>query len=386
MTIILPTMAKKIVYVVGGLYSLTGMAVILSQKINYLADNTDYDLYMILTESPEKPWYFKMNPRIKWINFNINFDELDTMPLGKKIIKYIIKQYKYKKLFKKYLLDIKPDITVSAVRRDINFINSIKDGSKKVGEIHFGRTYYRHFNFNFLPNSINSKLTSIWTKGLISNLRKLDKFVVLTKSDYDNWPELSNKIIIPNFINSFPKEHSTLQNKNVVAVGRYTWQKGFDLLIEAWAIVVKNNPDWNLHIYGPGDNETYQKLANSKGLQDNLTCHSYAENVYDVYMNSSIFVLSSRYEGFGLVLAEAMATGLPSVSFACPEGPADIISDHIDGILVESGNINKLAEGLLFLINHKKERESYGINARNNMKRYNKDIIMQEWIHLFESL
>ena len=379
-------MAKKIVYVVGGLYSLTGMAVILSQKINYLADKTDYDLYMILTESPEKPWYFKMNPRINWVNFNINFDELDTMPLGKKIINYLIKQHKYKKAFKKYLLEIKPDITVSAIRRDINFINNTKDGSKQIGEIHFGKTFYRHFDFRFLPNCINTLLTNIWTNSLVKNLKKLDKFVVLTKSDYDNWFELSNKIIIPNFINSFPEQQSSLQSKNVVAVGRYTWQKGFDLLIDAWAIVAKNSADWNLHIYGPGDNETYQKLANDKGLENSITCNSYAENVYDVYMNSSIFVLSSRYEGFGLVLAEAMAAGLPAVSFSCPEGPADIISDHIDGILVESENTSKLAEGLLYLINHEEERRMYGNNARNNMKRYNKENIMQKWIRLFESL
>jgi len=103
-------------------------------------------------------------------------------------------------------------------------------------------------------------------------------------------------------------------------------------------------------------------------------------------MNSSIFVLSSRYEGFGLVLAEAMAAGLPAVSFSCPEGPADIISDHIDGILVESENTSKLAEGLLYLINHEEERRMYGNNARNNMKRYNKENIMQKWIRLFESL
>ena len=87
-------MAKKIVYVVGGLYAPTGMVVILSQKINYLAEHTDYDLYMILTESPEKPWCYKMNPKIKWVNFNINFDELDTMPLYKKIYSYFIKQRK----------------------------------------------------------------------------------------------------------------------------------------------------------------------------------------------------------------------------------------------------------------------------------------------------
>lgn len=379
-------MAKKIVYVVGGLYAPTGMVVILSQKINYLAEHTDYDLYMILTESPEKPWCYKMNPKIKWVNFNINFDELDTMPIYKKVFSYIIKQRRYKKAFKEYLMMIHPDITVSALRREINFINNIKDGSKKIGEIHFSRKFYRTFNLYLFPKRINSLITNLWSKELVKNIRKLDKFVVLTKSDYERWPELSNKKVIPNFISDFPKQYSPLKNKNVIAVGRYTWQKGFDLLIEAWESVAVIHPDWTLHIYGLGDKESYQIIAREKGIEDKVTCHSFAENVYEKYRESSIFVLSSRYEGFGLVLAEAMATGLPSVAFNCPDGPSDIITDGVDGILVENGDTRKLAEGLKYLISHEEERVLYGKNARENMKRYNKDTIMQEWINLFETI
>lgn len=379
-------MAKKIAYVIGGLYAPTGMVVMLSQKINYLAEHTDYELYMILTESPEKPWCYKMNPNIKWVNFNINFDELDTMPFYKKFIFYFIKQRKYKKAFNEYLMRIKPDITVSALRREINFINDIKDGSKKIGEIHFSRIFYRHFNLHFLPKSINSLLTKIWAGELVKNLKKMDRFVVLTNSDFERWPEVKNKIVIPNFISGIPEQPSTLEAKNVIAVGRYTWQKGFDLLIDAWCIVADKYPDWKLHIYGLGDNDVFQNLAIQKGIGDKVLCHTYAEDVYEKYRESSIFVLSSRYEGFGLVLAEAMATGLPSVAFNCPDGPSDIITDGVDGILVENGNTNKLAEGLLYLISHDKDRLIYGQNARNNMKRYDKETIMQQWIDLFDSL
>ena len=379
-------MAKKIVYVVGGLYAPTGMVVILSQKINYLAEHTNYDLYMILTESPEKSWCYKMSPKIKWVNFNINFDELDTMPIYKKVFSYFIKQRKYKKSFNNYLMKIRPDITISALRREINFINDIKDGSKKIGEIHFSRMFYRNFNIKFLPKSINSMMTSLWSKELIKNIKRLDKFIVLTKSDYERWPEISNKIVIPNFISNYPNQYSPLIDNKVIAIGRYTWQKGFDLLIEAWFIVARYHPNWTLHIYGLGDKDNYQNLAEEKGIGDNVTCHSFAEDVYEKYRESSIFVLSSRYEGFGLVLAEAMATGLPSVAFNCPDGPSDIITNGVDGILVENGDTHKLAEGIMYLISHEKERVLYGQNARENMKRYNKDIIMQEWINLFETI
>lgn len=380
------TMAKRIVYVVGGLYSPTGMAVILSQKIQYLANYTDYDLYMILTEKPDEPWFCDMNPRVKWVNFNINFDDLDTMPFVKKLYFYILKQRKYKKLFERYLLEIHPDITISALRRDINFINTIKDGSKKVGEIHFSRAFYRQFNFSFLPNKLNQLLTGLWMGGLIKKLKKLDKFVVLTNSDFEHWPELDNKIVISNFISEFPVNYSLLENKTVVAVGRYTWQKGFDLLIDAWSIVSKTNSDWNLHIYGLGDKEYYQTLAQNKGIDNRVICNSAVKDVYEVYMKSSIFVLSSRYEGLPLVLIEAMATGLPSVSFACPDGPSDIITDGEDGILVENGNVEQLANSLISLIKNPEERLRMGHNARRNMNRYDKKTIMQQWINLFESL
>lgn len=379
-------MTKKIVYVIGGLYAPTGMVVILSQKINYLAEHTDYDLYMILTESPGKPWCFKMNPKIKWVNFNINFDELDTMPIYKKVISYYIKQRKYKKAFNKYLMMIHPDITVSALRREINFINDIKDGSKKIGEIHFSRRFYRSFNLHYFPKCINSLITDLWSKELIKNIQKLDKFVVLTKNDYERWPELHNKTVIPNFIFNFPNYYSTLKNKKVIAVGRYSWEKGFDLLIEAWEIVALKHPDWTLHIYGLGDKETYQILAKKKGIENKVTCHSFAEDVYEKYRDCSIFVLSSRQEGFGLVLAEAMATGLPSVAFNCPDGPSEIVTDGVDGILIENGNTQKLAEGVMYLISHDEERVLFGKKARENMKRYNKDTIMKEWINLFETI
>ena len=133
---------KKIVYVVGGLYSPNGMSMVLSQKINYLAEHTDYDLYVILTENPEKPSFYHLPEKVHVTNFNINFDELDTMPLWKKMHHYNKKQTKYKQMFTDYLMEVKPDITVSAMRREINFLHSIPDGSLKIGELHFNRNSY----------------------------------------------------------------------------------------------------------------------------------------------------------------------------------------------------------------------------------------------------
>ena len=377
---------KKIVYVVGGLYSLTGMNSILSKKINWLAEHTDYELYMILTEKAEAPWVFDINKNVKWVNFNINFDELDTMPLPKKIIYYIVKQRRYRYLFTKYLLDIRPDITVSAIRREINFINSINDGSKKVGEIHFTRDFYRKCNKSYLPTCMNTHISKWWMNSLIKQIRKLDRFIVLTEEDATHWPELSNIIVIPNFIPEYKGNYSKLNSKSAIAVGRYSWEKGIDLLIEAWSIVAKSHPNWKLNIYGAGDFEPYKRMIEEKDLGSVVKCNPPSTSIYDKYQESSIFVLSSRHEGFGLVLLEAMSVGLPPVAFACPCGPRNILEDGVDGILVEKENIKELAKGICYLIDHPEDRACMSQKAVLKAAKYPASKIMPKWVELFESI
>lgn len=377
---------KKIVYFVGGLLSPNGMGAILSQKINYLAEHTNYDLYMILTEKAGAPWFYDINPKVKWVNFDINFDELDVMPIYKKVLFYWLKQRKFRQMFTDYLMKVRPDITVSICRREINFINNIKDGSKKVAEIHFARPFYRRFEKPFFPKLINEWISNLWVGSLIKQLKRLDRFVVLTKEDSKNWPELTNLVVIPNFVFSNTSLKSDLSSKRVVAVGRYSWQKGFDMLIDAWKIVSARHPDWHLDIYGSGDNISYQKLADELCLSSSVTCHKSVDHVYEKYSESSIYVLSSRYEGFGLVLVEAMGTGLPVVSFACPCGPRDIIEDGVSGYLVKAGDVRKMAEKICYLIENRDVRESMGQAAIARAGMFSRDQVMHRWIELFESL
>lgn len=151
------------------------------------------------------------------------------------------------------------------------------------------------------------------------------------------------------------------------------------MLIEAWKQIDKKHPDWELHIYGTGDKDSYQKLAGH-----GVFCHEAVKDIYSKYMESSIFVFSSRYEGFGLALAEAMSCGLPAVSFACPCGPKDIITD--DGILVEPNDIEGLVNGICKLIEDENQRKVMGQKGHQNMRRYDKEFIMQKWVALFQQV
>lgn len=377
---------NKIVYIIGGLYQPSGMGHVLSCKVNYLAEHTDWQIYVVLTERSDLPFFYELTSKIKYVNFNINFDELDSMPLFKKMRVYHKKQIIYKNRLTSYLMEVRPNITVSAVRREINFINDIPDGSHKIGEIHFEKQFYRHFDKSYLPGFVNKWITEKWQGALIKQLARLDKFVILTEEDARNWDMLSNKMVIPNPLTKYPDVHSSQNSKTVISVGRYDPVKGFDMLIDAWAIVSKTHPDWRLKIVGPGERTPYVEQVKRLELEQYVSCMGASNRIYDEMAEASFYVLSSRSEGFGLVLVEAMAVGLPCVAFSCSPGPRSIVSHHQNGILVEKDNVLKLAEAICYMIENNLIREEYAVQAQIDAARYRVENIMQKWITLFDMI
>ena len=376
----------KIVYCTPALYMAGGVERVLTLKANYFADHYGYDITIILTEGMDKPLFYPLSDKVKVINLGIGFEELWTCSFIKKVIVYLKKQYVFKKLLKQELLRIRPDITISLLRREINFLTSINDGSKKIGELHVNRANYRNFEQGE-TNMLKTLFAKFWMRSLVSNLKQLDKFVVLTEEDYHNWSELDNVTVIPDPLTFSSSSCSPLTEKRVIAVGRYVYQKGFDLLLKSWSIVEKKCPDWILTIIGQGERLQYENLIDELKI-DRTRCKLLGptERIQDEYMRSSLLVLSSRFEGFGMVLVEAMACGLPAVSFDCPCGPKDIIQNNVDGVLVESGNVEKLAEAIVMMIQNSEQRKNMATKAIENVQRFKMDQIAELWKSLFESL
>ena len=376
----------KIVYCTPALYMAGGVERVLTLKANYFAEHFGYDITIILTEGKDKPLFYPLSDRIKIVNLDVNFEELWTCSFVKKVFVYLSKQRIFKKRLTAELMRIRPDITVSLLRREINFINDIKDGSKKIGELHVNRANYRNFE-DCDANFIKNLFSKFWMRSLVSHLKQLDKFIVLTEEDKASWTELSNVEVIPDPLAFDVAEVSPLKAKRVIAVGRYVYQKGFDLLLQAWAKIEKQFPDWELAIYGMGDRSPYDDLAKQLGVDMNR-CHlnGSTQNIRKEYLESSLFVFSSRFEGFGMVLIEAMACGLPVVSFDCPCGPKDIVSHDEDGLLVPSGDIAKLANAMSQLMDSYELRHQMAKNAIGNVRRFQIDEIADRWQLLFEDV
>ena len=330
--------------------------------------------------------FFPLSDQVKVVNLELGFEELWTASFFKKVILYLHKQWKFRRMLRAELMRIRPDFTISMLRREINFITGIHDGSKKIGELHVNRSNYRNFEAND-TNLLKKVFARIWMGSLVEKLKKLDRLVVLTEKNKDAWPELSNVVVIPDPLPFQTDVVSPLTSKRVIAVGRYVYQKGFDLLLQAWAIVEKQNQDWELAVYGQGERAPYEQLIDTLKINRNR-CHLYGptDSIKHEYFNSSVLAFSSRFEGFGMVLIEAMSCGLPVVSFDCPCGPKDIISDGVDGVLAPNGDVEQFADSLLYFINHPEEIQRFSKNAQIKSEHYSLDVLSLRWKELFDTL
>jgi len=376
----------KIVYCTPALYMAGGVERVLTLKANYFAEHFGYDITIILTDGKGKPFAYSLSDKIKVIHLDINFEELWTCSFLKKIFVYLKKQRIYKRRLTEELMHIRADITISTLRREINFINDIKDGSKKIGELHVNRANYRNFEAED-AGLVKRVFARLWSHSLLTHLRKLDQLVVLTEKDKESWKELNNVTTIPDPLSFEPSSASSMTEKRVVAVARYSHEKGIDLLLKAWAEVEKRCYEWRLDVYGDGNRETYEELIGQLQIDRSRCClHGRTNDVERAYVQSSLFVLSSRFEGFGMVIVEAMACGLPVVAFDCPWGPRSIITDGEDGLLTANGDVHDLAAKLTYMIGHQEERLRMGARAVRKAESYKMEYLAEKWQQLFESL
>jgi len=376
----------KITYIYTALVTRGGADRVITNKANWLAEH-GYDV-MIITDTqmgraPVYPLSSKVVLHDLAIDFSLEYGH--SLPVRAWWYYKLMRQYRRK--LKEALLKRQSDIVITTLGRDLDFLTKINDGSVKLGESHIARQFSRNFHLMEQKGGLHKMIAKIWRKKQERDVSRLDALVLLTQEDANSWEGVTKTFVIPNPTPFYPEKSSSCESHKAICVGRLNEQKGYEYLIDAWAIVSRRHPDWVLNAYGSGEiKEQLQERINEKGISNTLILNEPTSDIIDKYLESSLYVMSSRFEGFPMVLLEAMSCGLPCVSFDCPNGAKDIIQNGRNGILVEYLNVMQLAEGICQLIEDTSLRKQYGKTAKEGVVEYLPDSIMKSWIELFESL
>lgn len=374
----------KLLYCIPSLENSGGTERMLINKVNYLSQLDKYKIYIVLTETQRKKPYYKLNDSVEVINTDINFEDDYRYNIIKRIFVYIKKNRIYRQKLTKILDSIKPDYTTTLLSHEIDFLGEIKDGSIKIAECHFNRNFRLQFVKSNTSNPIKIILAYFRNFILEYKVKKLDTLVCLTKEDYKAWSSIKNKTVIPNFISFKSEKKSDLKSKRLISAGRYTKQKGFDLLLQIWGNIQNKYPDWQLFVYGDGIERNSLENYISRNNLNNVYLKHTVSDIASKYIESSIFIMPSRFEGFGLVLVEAMECGLPVVAFDCSYGPGDIINNGMDGFLIPQGNLELMQNKLEDLINSFELRNSISKNAIIKAEQYSIENIIKRWTNLYK--
>lgn len=358
---------------------------VLLNKVRWICSHTDWEVVVITTDQQGRPPFYDFPEAVRFHDLGINYSVDNGEPVLKKSWRYLRKKRLHRKRLTEVLKTERPDITVSLYPSESSFIPDIKDGSKKVLELHFNR----FFRLQYGRTGLMGWLDRMRSRKDTSIARRFDRFVVLTREDLGYWGDMPNIEAIPNAALVSGTAVSDCSPRRVIAVGRLDYQKSFDRLVEAWEIVSRDprSAGWRLDIFGQGEwRDMLCAMVRAKGLEATVGINAPTNNIASEYAASSVLAMTSHYEGFPMVLIEAMASGVPAVTFDFKCGPRDIISHGADGLVVPDGDINAFAHALLSMMEDAGRRKAMGFEARKVIERYSEDSVMERWMKLFGEL
>ncbi|MDD3405418.1 MAG: glycosyltransferase family 4 protein [Sphingobacteriia bacterium] len=380
----------KLLYCIPALYNTGGMERVLTEKVNFLAALPNYDITIVTTDHKAgQPIRFPLDKKIQLIHLQLNYADHFAYPLLKKYIVHTQKQRLYKKRLQQLINELDIDICISLCGKEIDFLGDLNVSCKKMAEIHFAMNNRACFLDARHSGFLWKWIGKTRTRQLIRAVKKIDKLVVLTDIDKKQWQNQGcvNVLTIHNPNPLHSPIQSTLEQTRVITIGRLEPQKGYDMLIDAWRLVVVKFPEWTLSIYGSGqDYNLLRQQIKCNQLEKSISLHGTTNNIEAEYSTSSILVMSSRYEGLPMSLIEGMSCGLPVVAFDCEQGPRELITNGMNGFLVPLNDLTALADKLCCLMENFELRKKLGNNAHEYSKQFNTEIIMQQWMRLFDDL
>lgn len=370
----------KIVYSTESITRNGGIQTVTIVKANALAEIEGNDVFIVVPHingtSPRK-----ISPKVHLIN-------LDIKDYWVSFFRQPARNRKYKSLLKNLLEQIEPDVVISTGLQDRNFLPRIKVQSNPVyiREIHFMSNYRR-----LMIDSFKENILALWSEFLDYRLsiNLYDRIVLLSEEDRArNWSGNTKAIYMPNPLTATSNVRSSLKSKKAIAVGRLCYQKHFDALIKAWRIVADKYPDWTLEIWGGNGplSDNLESLVSDLHLENKVLLKGETPEISSKMAESSMIISTSVFEGMPLVLLEALAAGLPIVTFNYKYGADEIVTEGKNGFIVEEDDLDALAERIGRLITDEKLRMEMGCDSFTSSQRFLPEAIAQRWMALFRDL
>lgn len=343
----------KIAYVIEKLSGIGGMERILTDKMNYLAEHTSHEVVLLLLWKDGKPMAYGLNEKVKVIRLDVQFNS----------------KLKALLTFRKVIREIKPDITIYTWVMGALLSAFSRWKGKSIYEAHRARPTMRH-------------------QWIMSRMeKKVDAVVALTEQDSKDYPSAHKVVVIPNFTSISVEKPSDCTSKRCLAVGRLIDVKNFSRLLDIWQKVSGRNPDWHLDIVGEGpEREILQQKIERLGLGESVSLHKATHDVASYYTGSSLYLMTSRFEGLPMVLLEAQSCGLPIITLDCDYGPRHIVDDGVNGCLIPYDDDDAMVSVISQLMQDKEQRQRMGAMALQASRNYQPQAIMKRWLALFEEI
>ena len=369
----------RLIYVTDAFAVWGGMERVLADKMNILVGQYGWEVILLTTNQGKHPLTYELHTKIRHIDLDIRMHQQYKYHGIQKVLKRWNLKKKLKEGLKKTLVGIKPDVIVCV---KLDFVPVLVDLKGDIPLIVESHTLCHSEKMDEV-----GMLRRLYIGSLKRSIRKADAVVALTEGDANDWKAYNDNVhVIQNIVTLNESGfYTSCKQKSVIYVGRFSKQKDIDSLLRIWEIIHQQYPDWQLDIYGEGElKDNYLSIIQK--MNANINVFQPTANIMEVYREHSILLLTSLYEPFGLVLPEAMSCGLPVVAFDCPYGPADIITDGVDGYLIEDRDVELFAQRVGQLISDYDLRVQMGKAGIASSKRYQASCIIPQWIQLFEQL
>lgn len=360
---------KNICFVSGDITRSGGTERVGTMVANELAKYKDkYNIYILSVSKVRKEPFFNIYKNIK--QYHIYEQKVDFKK------QYIRTVREIRKFIKNNDIDILIDIDI--ILDMFSIPATIFTKTKLIS--------WEHFNYY---ENLGVKLRDV---GRRLAARYSDYIITITEEDKSYFKEnLKLKCPIDNIYNpldSIYKDNEyDVESKIILSAGRLTHQKGFDILIDVAQKVLENHKDWKWIILGEGeDRKILECKIKEYGLENNVILEGNVSNIEDYYKKSAMFVLTSRYEGLGLVLTEAKSYKLPLISFECKVGPKEIINNNNNGYLIDCNKVDEMAEKIIELINNNQLRHEFSRKSSIGIEKFEIKSIINKWRSVLDNL